>query len=60
MGLFTIGVRFILSEKGASYTQLSYLSLVVYPNTIKFIFAPIIDSFYFKQFGKRKTYIIPI
>ena len=29
-----------------------------YPSSFKFFVAPIIDTYYFKSIGKRKTYII--
>lgn len=36
------------------------LSLIPYPFTFKLLTAPLIDTYYIKSFGRRKTYIIPL
>ena len=60
-GFFLGSLNVILTKGGASYSQLSLLSLIVYPFSLKFIWAPICDSYYFSNrwgLGKRKTYIV--
>lgn len=49
----------IFKEKGASYESLSLFSLVSIPFSLKILWAPFVDTFYFKQIGRRKSWIIP-
>lgn len=44
MGFFKSSITLILTEKGASFTELSKLSLIAYPYAFKIFFAPIQDS----------------
>ncbi|KAL4477488.1 hypothetical protein ABPG74_002638 [Tetrahymena malaccensis] len=60
IGFFGGAVQLLLTEAGISMTQLAELSVVLYPFTFKFLLAPFQDAHYFKSFGKRKSYIIPI
>ena len=48
----------LIVEKGSSFDELGFFSLIPFPFSITFLFAPICDIYYFKC-GKRKTYIIP-
>eukprot|EP01017_Pseudomicrothorax_dubius_P010738 TRINITY_DN13874_c0_g1_i3.p1 TRINITY_DN13874_c0_g1~~TRINITY_DN13874_c0_g1_i3.p1 ORF type:complete len:497 (+),score=50.91 TRINITY_DN13874_c0_g1_i3:128-1618(+) len=58
LGTFaSIGITLI--EKGATAADLSILSFQAYPFALKLFFAPLLDTYYFSGFGKRKTYIIP-
>ncbi len=60
IGFFEESLTVILTKAGASYSQLSLISLVSYPFSLKFLWAPLCDSFYLKNpsLGKRKTYIV--
>lgn len=49
----------IFKEKGASYESLSLFSLVSIPFSLKILWAPFVDTFYFQQIGRRKSWIIP-
>jgi PAT family acetyl-CoA transporter-like MFS transporter 1 len=53
-------VPILMKERGSSYASLSLFSMVSIPFSIKLIWAPIIDSVYFKSVGRRKTWLIPI
>jgi len=44
LGFFKDSAVLILSEKGASFSQLSKFTLVRYPYALKFIFAPFVDA----------------
>ena len=59
MGL-SASIPVILKEKGASYGSLSLFSLVSLPFSLKLLWAPLVDSYYIKSFGRRKTWLIPI
>ena len=39
------------------YAIQSKLSLITYPLLLKFLYAPIIDTYYFRSIGRSKTYI---
>ncbi|KYN99737.1 putative acetyl-CoA transporter [Plasmodium gaboni] len=52
-------VPLIIQDK-VSYSQLSILSLVSLPFSIKLLWAPIVDSVYNKRIGRRKSWIIPL
>lgn len=49
----------VLQNKGISYKQQAVFSLVFWPFSLKLLWAPIVDSAYFKSFGRRKTWLVP-
>lgn len=57
-GYYSNSVNIVLINSGASYSSLSGFSFITLPFTFKFLFAPIVDSYYFKSIGKHKTYIL--
>ncbi|SBT71901.1 acetyl-CoA transporter, putative [Plasmodium malariae] len=52
-------VPLVIQDK-VSYSQLSMLSLVSIPFSLKLLWAPIVDSVYNKKIGRRKSWIIPL
>ncbi|RHZ67040.1 hypothetical protein Glove_303g95 [Diversispora epigaea] len=59
VGLAFGSIPFLLKSK-LSYSQLGIFSLATYPYSLKLLWSPIIDTFYFKKIGRRKSWIIPI
>ncbi|KAJ1659669.1 hypothetical protein IWQ61_001291 [Dispira simplex] len=59
VGLAFGSVPFLLKAK-LSYAQIAVFSLASYPYSLKLFWSPIVDSLYFKSFGRRKTWIVPI
>lgn len=53
-------IPMILKDKGVSYESLSLFSLVSLPFSMKIIWAPLVDSYYFPSIGRRKTWLIPV
>ena len=53
-------IPLIMKERGVSYEGLSLFSLVSIPFSLKLLWAPLVDSCYFKSIGRRKTWIIPV
>lgn len=47
-----------LQEKGADYSDQSYFSIIYYPFLFKLLFAPFIDTYFLKELGKCRTYLI--
>ena len=54
--LYTMLLTFTI--KGADESKLSLITLNGYPNVFKFLVGPIIDTYYIKRIGARKTYLI--
>ncbi len=49
-----------LASFGATWKQQSILSFVMYPFTLKLLWAPLIDVFYIRWLGRRRTWLLPI
>ena len=48
------------NSKALSLTQIGIFSMATYPYSFKILWSPIIDSFYNKEMGRRRTWIIPL
>ncbi|RKP38643.1 acetyl-coenzyme A transporter 1-domain-containing protein [Dimargaris cristalligena] len=59
VGLAFGSIPFLLKAK-LSYAQIAVFSLASYPYSLKLFWSPIVDSLYFRSFGRRKTWIVPI
>jgi PAT family acetyl-CoA transporter-like MFS transporter 1 len=59
LGLSTSIPIYLLSA-GSSLKQQGDYSFAHYPFSIKLIWAPIIDVFYIRRFGRRQTWLLPI
>ena len=53
-------IPLIMKERGVTYEGLSLFSLVSLPFSLKLLWAPLVDSCYFRSIGRRKTWIIPV
>ena len=49
-----------LASNGATWKQQSIWSLVMYPFTMKLLWAPLIDVLYIRQLGRRQTWLLPV
>ena len=56
-GFMEISLPVVLKRR-LSYTEIGIVSWAVWPFTFKFLFAPIVDSYYIKSLGKRRTWIV--
>jgi hypothetical protein len=56
----TASLPYILSAKKASYGDQGTFSLATWPFSMKLLWAPIVDSIYFKRLGRRKSWLVPI
>jgi PAT family acetyl-CoA transporter-like MFS transporter 1 len=43
-----------------SYTQIGVFTLAAYPYSFKLLWAPVVDSFYFRALGRRRSWIVPL
>ena len=53
-------VPIILQTKKIGYRHQAMFSLVAWPFSIKLFWAPVVDSLYNRQFGRRKSWLIPV
>lgn len=53
-------VPFLLQEAGATFSEQATFSLASWPYSLKILWAPLVDVLYFKQFGRRKTWLVPV
>lgn len=42
-----------------SFTDLGLFTLAGYPYSLKLLWSPIVDSFFFKSIGRRKSWVVP-
>ncbi|CAF0971281.1 unnamed protein product [Brachionus calyciflorus] len=56
----TGSLPFILTSRKVSYADQGTFSFAFWPFSLKLLWAPIVDSIYFKKFGRRKSWLIPI
>ena len=52
-------IPMILQSRKVSYAEQAVFSFVFWPFSVKLLWAPFVDSFYFRRFGRRKTWLIP-
>ncbi|CAH1724858.1 unnamed protein product [Aphis gossypii] len=58
---FSAGLPIILQSKYmVTYDDQGSYSFVMWPYTIKLLWAPIVDSFYIRRIGQRKSWFIPV
>ncbi|KAI2795945.1 hypothetical protein BLOT_016298, partial [Blomia tropicalis] len=53
-------VPLILSNRGVTYAQQAIFSFVIWPFSVKLLWAPIVDSLYWEKFGRRKSWLVPV
>lgn len=51
---------YILSSRKVSYADQGTFSFALWPFSLKLLWAPIVDSVYFKKFGRRKSWLVNI
>ena len=53
-------IPMILQNKHVSYKQQAMFSFVYWPFSLKLLWAPIVDAAYMENFGRRKTWLVPV
>jgi PAT family acetyl-CoA transporter-like MFS transporter 1 len=56
----TGSLPYILSSRKVSYGDQGTFSFAFWPFSLKLLWAPIVDSIFFKNFGRRKSWLIPL
>uniref|UniRef100_A0A671M863 Acetyl-coenzyme A transporter 1 n=1 Tax=Sinocyclocheilus anshuiensis TaxID=1608454 RepID=A0A671M863_9TELE len=52
-------IPLIMQSKNVSYKDQAYFSFVFWPFSLKLFWAPLVDSLYLRQFGRRKSWLVP-
>ncbi|AOA62977.1 hypothetical protein PP7435_CHR2-0023 [Komagataella phaffii CBS 7435] len=60
IGLAFGTIPFLLKGSNLSFSQVGVFSLASYPYSLKLLWSPIVDSLYFKNIGRRRSWIIPV
>lgn len=53
-------IPMLLTSRKVSYKDQAMFSFVFWPFSIKLLWAPLVDSLYFRWFGRRKTWLVPV
>lgn len=53
-------IPLMLQNRQVSYKEQAEFSVVFFPFSLKILWAPIVDSLYFKSMGRRKTWLVPV
>eukprot|EP01133_Synstelium_polycarpum_P012992 gene12992-15282_t len=56
----TFGTIPFLLHKYSTYTQIGIFSFAGFPYSLKILWSPFVDSVYSRDFGRRKSWIVPI
>ena len=56
-GLLT-SIPMILQSRKSSYSDQGLISFAFWPHAFKILWAPLLDSFYIKRLGRRKSWIV--
>ena len=52
-------IPMVLQARKVGYRQQALFSLVSWPFSVKLLWAPLVDAFYSRSFGRRKSWLIP-
>ncbi|XP_014367230.2 acetyl-coenzyme A transporter 1 [Papilio machaon] len=53
-------IPMLLQNRGITYTQQAEFSFVNWPFSVKLLWAPIVDALFWPEFGRRKTWLVPV
>ncbi|CAF3787285.1 unnamed protein product, partial [Rotaria magnacalcarata] len=53
-------IPLIIQTYGTSWSQQATFSFAFWPFSLKLLWAPIVDALYFKRYGRRKSWLIPV
>ncbi|XP_026823340.1 acetyl-coenzyme A transporter 1-like [Rhopalosiphum maidis] len=60
LGLTSAIPIILQSNKNVSYQDQAVFSLVMWPYTLKLLWAPLVDAVYIKKIGRRKSWLVPV
>lgn len=60
IGLAFGSVPFLLKSEELTYSQVGIFTLATYPYAMKLFWSPVVDSIFWKNVGRRRSWIIPV
>lgn len=59
-GFFAQGLPVLLRQRGFSLAEIGFSSLLAAPWALKWLWAPLLDRFYCRALGRRRSWILPL
>ena len=59
LGFFLVGFP-VVFKKYLTYSELGLIMMCTMPFSLKLFWSPIIEFYYLKSFGKRKSWVVPM
>jgi MFS family permease len=59
-GFFTQALPVLLRKHGLSLAEIGLSSLLAVPWALKFVWAPLVDRYSVRRFGRRRSWIVPM
>jgi RhtX/FptX family siderophore transporter len=59
-GFFTVALPVLMREEGRSLESIGLANLLALPWALKFLWAPLVDRWYWPSFGRRRSWIVPL
>ena len=59
-GFFTQALPVLLRRRGLSLADIGLTSLLALPWALKFLWAPLVDRFFWPRLGRRRSWILPL
>lgn len=56
---FLLDSLVFIQKQELNYSQIGMIKICSYPFSLKLLWSPLVDSYYFKFIGRRKTWILP-
>lgn len=60
MGIAMDALPTLLRQEGSALSAIAFIPLVGLPWVLKFLWAPVVDNYWFKSLGRRRSWIIPM
>lgn len=59
-GFFQQALPVLMRDRGFSLEQIGFASLLALPWALKFLWAPLVDRFYWPRLGRRRSWLLPL
>ncbi|XP_016661824.1 acetyl-coenzyme A transporter 1-like [Acyrthosiphon pisum] len=60
LGIVTVIPMLLQSKQNVTYKEQALFSIVVWPFSLKLLWAPLVDALYIQKIGRRKSWLIPV
>lgn len=59
-GFFTQALPVLMRQQGSSLPEIGLASLLTLPWALKFLWAPVVDGYWSRRIGRRRSWILPL